>query len=157
MSTPTHNLFGLPLLRRQVYTEVQAPKLKLHLFPEDGRPRVSPCLGAHLGDNEYNSRQVTDEERARLENPDSGLRECGSFGPHSESTRRCLHRLQSSWGPHYKCEEVPKGMWLSDNHPGMQRHNYITLLWSAGRCNAVHPSLGTSVPPFAGWIVLTSR
>lgn len=130
MSARTHSLFSLPLeLRRQIYTEVFAPKLKLHLFLLDGRPQVSPCLGANLGDEEYDSRSLSAEERVRLNTSDpSWPTECGSFAPPSKNTWQYLHRLQSSWGPHYKCEEVPKGMCLRDDHPGMQRHNCIGML-----------------------------
>lgn len=126
--SPTHDFFSLPLeLRLQVYTEVWAPKLKLHLFLKDGRPSFSPCVGANLGDEGYDSRGPTEAEYAQLVKGRLPWG-CGSYGVSSDGPRRCIQRLQSSWGPHYRCEEVAKGMRICSDLPAVERHSCVSML-----------------------------
>ena len=116
-----HNLLSLPLeLRRQIYKEAWAPKLNLHLFLEDGRPRVSPCLGANLGHEERTSRMLTDAERGELKDCPSVL----GLG----NSCQLLRRLRSLWGPHYKCEEVVNGPWLGGDLPVLEGHGCVSML-----------------------------
>lgn len=105
-------LLSLPLeIRREIFLYVLTPVPKLHFYLEDGRPCVSPCLGANLGKEDYNERAVA---------PLPGV-------TRETRSKAWARRLSSTWANHYMCEEVRDGKRFSD-HPVREAHGYTYTL-----------------------------
>lgn len=100
-----------PEIRREIFLHVLAPGPKLHLSLRDGRPFVSPCLGADLGDEAFLARRPDGEDEPISEDGDVVW----------------ARRLGSPWANHYLCEEVQAGLHYPD-HPAGQTRPYAFIL-----------------------------
>ena len=100
-----------PKLRREILLHVLPPIPSLHLYLQDGRPRVSPCLGANLGEERYNERVVPTPSDA-------------SF---SDWNKDWARRTSSPWANHWMCEEVRDGKRFPD-HPAGRGHTFPLLV-----------------------------
>ncbi|MBE3046711.1 hypothetical protein IMZ48_30100 [Candidatus Bathyarchaeota archaeon] len=107
-------LLSLPLeIRREIILHVLSPVPNLHLYLEDGRPRVSPCLGANLGEERFRERTVPREPGA----------------PFADRQGEWARRMNSPWANHWMCEEVRDGKQFPD-HPvkGEGGHTFALLV-----------------------------
>ena len=111
--TPCGLLSPPPEVRRDIFTFVLTPGPKLHLYLQNGRPHVSPCLGANVGDETFEERAPT-HELGRAMACRNGI---------------WAWRMNSPWGNHYKCEEVRAGKRIPDHPVGQTRaYAYIFLV-----------------------------
>lgn len=109
---PQSPLLSLPAeLRRDILTRALTPAPGLHLFLHDGRPRVSPCLGARLVGEDSCERRVPFKLGVTTQ----------------ERQDEWVRRLESKWANHYMCEEVRDGRVFSD-HPAKRGYMYALLV-----------------------------
>ena len=101
-----------PELRREILLHALPPIPGLHLYLQDGRPRVSPCLGANLGEEAFNDRAAYGPIGALLKG-----------GKIEEWARR----VSSPWANHWMCEEVRDGKRFAD-HPVERQEGYTFAL-----------------------------
>lgn len=107
-------IFSLPPeIRQDILKLVLAPGLQLHLYLRDGCPCVSQCLGAKLGEEDYDERVLPGDPNMKF----------GWLGRKIEWGRR----LSSPWANHYMCEEVRDGKRFAD-HPDRPAWRPVDML-----------------------------
>ena len=123
-------LLSLPAeIRRGILRHALAPGMQLHLYIDDGRPCVSQCLGAKLGEEEYHERDLVHLGHA-AEAPLVRLLPSVPGMTQEKRMEEWGRRLRSKWANHYMCKEHRDGKSFADHpeHPAWRPGDMLGLL-----------------------------